>query len=66
MRADVEVELAIVPGPAEPADGVMRFDDGDVLTLPGELVGEREAGDAGPDDGDSGHGADLRLPARGS
>ena len=31
VRSDVEVEVAVVPGAAESADGVVRLEDGDVV-----------------------------------
>ena len=52
VRADVEMEVAVVEGPAEPADDVVAFDDGDRVAAARELIADGEAGDAGPDDAD--------------
>ena len=52
VRADVEVEVAVVKRARQPADDGVLLDDGDVVALARELVADGEAGDAGADDGD--------------
>ena len=52
VGADVEVEVAVMEGPAETADHVVTFDDGDLVSAPRELVADGEPGHSGPYDGD--------------
>ncbi len=52
VRADVEMEIAVVERPAEAADDVVALDDGDLVAAARELISDGEPGDAGADDGD--------------
>ena len=51
MRPDVEMEIAVVKRSRQPAYDRVLLDHGDVKALPHELIGNREPGDAGSDNG---------------